>query len=113
MVDNISACGYAHGKMKSNANTKAEVAPASSGQRWIIDTTTGINMQPVYLIESESGESIARVNTKSHAAFIVRACNAHEELLSALEMIADEGIKVSPIRYREIARAALQKAGGK
>lgn len=47
---------------------------------WTIDQTTGVNFKPVYLLESENGDSIGRVDTSADAALIVTAVNSHEEL---------------------------------
>lgn len=57
---------------------------------------------------------------KANAAFIVRACNAHDELLAALrEMLAELDGRIAPhgYIYRDtggmiLARAAIAKAEG-
>jgi hypothetical protein len=52
---------------------------------------------------------------KANAAFIVRACNAHDELVAALHHIATGDVRpghveyISKARMAEIARAALAK----
>jgi hypothetical protein len=47
----------------------------------------------------------------ANAAFIVRAVNAHDDLVKALEQIAGMDDKPVPGAYARIARAALSKAG--
>lgn len=44
---------------------------------------------------------------EANAAFIVRACNAHDDLVAALEAVAEARM---PGEARRIARAALAKA---
>ena len=51
---------------------------------------------------------------KANARFIVQACNSHEELLEALREIDDICMGKLPLtaQIKEIARAAIAKAGG-
>lgn len=49
-----------------------------------------------------------------NAEFIVRACNAHDDLVKALQDIADDCADASPPSYgaiRQAAKQALAKAG--
>jgi hypothetical protein len=57
---------------------------------WNLDETTGVNMLPVYLIESAEGQSIARVNRQSDALLIRSAPTLlaqRNELREALEYL--------------------------
>ena len=63
---------------------------------------------------SELGQFVANASTKANADFIVRACNAHDELVAALSQIArlaSEGEVSANMQYAlgDIARAALAK----
>lgn len=52
--------------------------------------------------------------TQGNAEFIVRACNAHDDLVKALQDIVDDCADASPPSYgavRQAAKAALAKAG--
>lgn len=71
-------------------------------------------------IES-AGDTIAEVWVDANAAFIVRACNSHDELLAALKAIvglANETIDGAGIHYTfdlrsplaDAARAAIARA---
>lgn len=69
-------------------------------------------------VRDENGNIIARVGSIDDAAFIVRACNAHDELVAALRGLLDatKDIRgIDPEEYKPeafaTARAALAKAG--
>lgn len=49
---------------------------------WKIDQTIGINMKPIYLIETQGGDAIARTEHKSIAALFISA----PELLEACKI---------------------------
>jgi hypothetical protein len=60
------------------------------------------------LIGNGAGRAATRVFGKTNAAFIVRACNAYEDLLGVLlELSAESGI---PPEVRERALAAIARA---
>ena len=60
------------------------------------------------LIGNGAGSAAMRVFGKKNAAFIVRACNAHEDLLAVLsELSGESGI---PPEARERALAAIARA---
>lgn len=47
---------------------------------------------------------------RANAAFIVRACNAHDDLVAALRMISDSGVALAEPIEKAMC-AALAKAG--
>jgi len=57
------------------------------------------------------GAIIGRICSEPNARFVVRACNAHDELLEALRIVAESGrmAQLGPTAFRAI-RAAIQKA---
>ena len=60
-----------------------------------------------YHVNAEDGSTIARCDKRAHAALIVRAVNAHDELVAALrELLRCSAI---PESWAEPARAALAK----
>ena len=67
---------------------------------------------------ADVGQWADRPNAEIDARFIVRACNAHEELLAALEAISDAWSNKRPLSWQpdghhqllEQARAAIAKA---
>lgn len=66
------------------------------------------------VIRGFDGSDVAIVEKADDCRFIVRACNAHDELVAALQAIAEAaqyGIKDADVRAEcgEIARAALAK----
>ncbi len=78
---------------------------------WVMDTTVGVNMQTVYLIETESGESVARVHQKADAILILSS----PRLLTALENCVKEmgthlAFELSTVRQK--AKEALAMAKG-
>lgn len=77
----------------------------TSGQHMIAGS------KPGYLAEIRDCGS---GDVSANAAFIVRACNAHDELVAALRDIArtDRTTKTSAADLADIARAALAKAEG-
>lgn len=65
----------------------------------IVATCTGFSFAP-------RPEAEKRAN----AAFIVRACNAHDELVAALRMVCDSGVALAQPIEKAMC-AALAKAG--
>ena len=88
----------------SNTTTKAV-----AGQAWSIDTTTGVNMRTVYLIEDESGDFIARVNILEHARLIAEA----PAMLAALEACAARLGEMDCGPELDQARSAIEAAKGR
>ena len=60
------------------------------------------------------GAIIGRICSEPNARFVVRACNAHDELLEALREIDDMCVGKLPLtaQVKEIARAAIKATGG-
>ena len=80
-----------------------------SGTRGLICTTTGETVVNIH----------APAQIEANAAFIVRACNAHDDLLAALKYIAtrkyndrgyDENMRPFICDLQETARDAIAKA---
>lgn len=78
-----------------------------NGERRCIAETFGRAAETVFL------------NAEQHAAFIVRACNAHDDLLEALTMVRDadegckrDGLSTIPDMARAKIDAAIAKATG-
>jgi hypothetical protein len=63
-----------------------------------------------YTTNSDNGEHV--LENESNAEFIVRACNAHDDLLAALERYMSKGLRGITIADYDIARAAIAKAKG-
>lgn len=68
------------------------------------------------IVENESGRNVAVTYEKQDAEPIVRACNAHDELVSVLRdyiRMEDEGpgkSGISPLALYRRAQAAIRKA---
>jgi hypothetical protein len=84
---------------------------------WRIDTTTGSNMQTVYMIETENGDTVARTDRREFADMIL----ALPDLLAALEEwrahkfvrpISDHPEAVEQRRIYYVMLAAIAKARG-
>lgn len=65
----------------------------------------------VYGILVSSGQAIGYAKTEEDAAFIVRAVNAHDGLILALQTIALHAPSLDATGIRELADAALKAAG--
>lgn len=79
---------------------------------WDDDVETDILRPPAYEDEPEGERVVATVragNTETNAAFIVRACNCHEELVQMLEAMLTLYV---PQNEGLGARALLRKAKG-
>lgn len=91
----------------TGAPWRAQIAERSDGEVTVAHIT------------SADGIAIAQMamhdNVRANAAFIVRACNAHEELVKALraanEKLWKEGFTTADETIAQI-EAALSKAGG-
>lgn len=55
----------------------------------ILDETTGVNMAPVYLLETESGDDVARTKNKEHAQAIMSAVNERDTLLAQRDALRE------------------------
>lgn len=81
-----------------------------------IDQTLAMNQGPGYVATiktREFGLDIKGTEAEATAQFIVTACNAHEDLLTALEEIVETAYNDrSHQAVHEIARAAVAKARG-
>jgi hypothetical protein len=78
------------------------------------------NFTKYTLVATESGQpfkhgdEIADIMDETNAAFIVKACNSHGELVEALKlMVGYQGHGKSPEERVEIARRVLARAEGK
>lgn len=78
----------------------------------------GRDAKTVRIAKVTGSDSISDAEDGQHAAFIVTACNAHDDLVAALRsMLADVEAYQSnphghrPINYIAVARAALALAG--
>ena len=62
-------------------------------------------------IESESGsDKVAQCTSAANAAFIVRACNAHDELVAALTaLLRIQSPSMQNVTEMQAARAVLAK----
>lgn len=80
-----------------------------------------VHKEGYFKITRDDGEDTHKVASglsQSDAAFIVRACNSHYDLIAALEGLTSwcEGYEIAEnpiaLKYIEKARAALSKAKG-
>jgi len=86
-------------------NTKHTPGP------WIVRTSGEVGTADEMLASVYPIEATRTEERRANAAFIVRACNSHDDLLAALEKIAaGDGYYGAQAReYKEIARSALAK----
>lgn len=75
------------------------------------------NDQGANFIRGDNGDGVALANcipaSSTNAAFIVRACNAHDDLLASLKEISDELGYTFPLDIKGRMRAAIAKAEGR
>ncbi len=102
-------------------NTETKHTALHTMTPWIVDnvkTDGGLNITYVATATDEQISPIAKVtshNASANAAFIVRACNTHDELVAALEdayqaLSEEMGFYQSTTAIK--IRAALRKAKG-
>lgn len=83
--------------------------------RFHIQTTGGYQIASTPELSPHSQAKIENEEREANAAFIVRACNCHDELVAVLDSIHDlpvddEGFRTIPPGFLDAARAVLKKA---